>query len=292
VATSGDRGTSLRRVLVLVLLAVSPVPEFAYAQEPVHAAEQSIESGPQAIPAFGAMGSATERKQAFISFLTPMIESRNEWILDNRAFLETLRARLVAAQPVADEELVRLEALATHYGVEMGSDPTLATVDLLLFRGDIIPVSMVLAQAANESAWGTSRFAREGNNYFGEWCSVPGCGMVPAQRRQGLRHEVEAFESVEEAVHSYFRTLNRAAAFRRVRELRAEVRARGAPLHGEALLDGLHGYSAIGQAYIDDLRSIISFNRLYEFDVEPPHLPAARTQAARPREQVPLGSVE
>ena len=34
---------------------------------------------------------------------------------------------------------------------------------------DVIPVSLVLAQSAVESAWGSSRFAREGNNIFGEW---------------------------------------------------------------------------------------------------------------------------
>ncbi|HSG88523.1 MAG TPA: glucosaminidase domain-containing protein [Pseudomonadales bacterium] len=223
----------------------------------------------EAVPEFAAIDGAAARKQAFISFLIPMIEARNDWILDNRAFLEDLRERLAEAQLPTDGELARLTALATHYGVEMPAGPTADVVDLLLFRGDILPVSMVLAQAANESAWGTSRFAREGNNYFGEWCSVPGCGMVPAQRRQGLTHEVEAFDSVEAAVHSYFRTLNRAVAFRRVRELRAEVRARGAQPQADQLLDGLQGYSAKGQAYIDDLRSIISFNRLQAFDAAP-----------------------
>ena len=34
---------------------------------------------------------------------------------------------------------------------------------------DTIPVSLALAQAANESGWGTSRFALEGNALFGQW---------------------------------------------------------------------------------------------------------------------------
>ena len=33
-------------------------------------------------------------------------------------------------------------------------------------RMDIIPVSIAIAQAANESGWGTSRFALEGNAYL------------------------------------------------------------------------------------------------------------------------------
>ena len=36
-------------------------------------------------------------------------------------------------------------------------------------RMDIIPVSIALAQAANETGWGTSRFALEGNALFGQW---------------------------------------------------------------------------------------------------------------------------
>jgi Bax protein len=36
-------------------------------------------------------------------------------------------------------------------------------------RMDVIPPSLALAQAAVESGWGTSRFAREGNALFGQW---------------------------------------------------------------------------------------------------------------------------
>ena len=39
----------------------------------------------------------------------------------------------------------------------------------LKMRMDNIPVSIALAQAANESGWGTSRFALEGNALFGQW---------------------------------------------------------------------------------------------------------------------------
>ena len=38
-----------------------------------------------------------------------------------------------------------------------------------MFRMDMIPVSIALAQAAKESGWGTSRFALEGNAIFGQW---------------------------------------------------------------------------------------------------------------------------
>ena len=42
-------------------------------------------------------------------------------------------------------------------------------VNALLVRVDTVPASLALAQAAKESGWGTSRFAREGYNLFGYW---------------------------------------------------------------------------------------------------------------------------
>ena len=42
-------------------------------------------------------------------------------------------------------------------------------IDKLLLRVEIIPNSIVLAQAAIESGWGSSRFAQEYNALFGEY---------------------------------------------------------------------------------------------------------------------------
>ena len=240
----------------------------------------------EATPAFGEIAAGLPRKQAFISFMAPMIDAQNAWILDNRELLEDARNHLLQDLDLDADTRHRILSLASHYELTTSSsaqtpsgDATLAAVspahsphidlaliDRLLFRGDVIPPSLAIAQAANESGWGTSRFAREGNNFFGEWCLTPGCGMVPGRRTTSARHEVESFDTVEDAVRSYFRTLNKAAAFRRLRELRAAARVRGAPLSGEDLAAGLHSYSAIGQDYIDSLLAIISSNQLGDRD--------------------------
>ncbi|MFM9673737.1 glucosaminidase domain-containing protein, partial [Streptomyces galilaeus] len=81
-----------------------------------------------------------------------------------------------------------------------------------LRRVDIIPKELALMQAANESAWGTSRFARIGLNFFGQWCYSQGCGMIPNRRNSGAAHEVAAFKSVRDAVSSYFKNINTHAA--------------------------------------------------------------------------------
>jgi uncharacterized FlgJ-related protein len=59
----------------------------------------------------------------------------------------------------------------------------------------VVPVSLVLSQCAEESGWGTSRFAAEGNALFGQW-SWGGKGIKPEQQREGMGdYRIAAFES-------------------------------------------------------------------------------------------------
>ncbi|MDZ7825939.1 MAG: glucosaminidase domain-containing protein [Gammaproteobacteria bacterium] len=57
-----------------------------------------------------------------------------------------------------------------------------------LRRADEIPPSLVLAQAAAESAWGTSRFARMANNLFGQPRFTEGCGRWSGSAAPRGRH--------------------------------------------------------------------------------------------------------
>ncbi|KGE03047.1 hypothetical protein HRUBRA_02364 [Pseudohaliea rubra DSM 19751] len=126
---------------------------------------------------------------------------------------------------------------------------------------DVIPPGLALAQAAKESGWGRSRFAVEGNNLFGQWCFDPGCGIVPARRPEGSRHEVAAFDSVDEAIRRYMNNLNTHERYAPFRERRAALRARDTVLTGPALVAGLLGYSERGEVYLDELRAMMRQNR-------------------------------
>ena len=136
----------------------------------------------------------------------------------------------------------------------------------LIRRVDVIPTSLVLAQAANESAWGTSRFAREGNNIFGQWCFDEGCGLVPNRRGEDASHEVRAFASVEAAVRAYFRNLNTHPSYEDLRTLRASMRMQGLPLNSMVLARGLTRYSERGMDYVLELQDMIRINELRERD--------------------------
>jgi Bax protein len=141
-----------------------------------------------------------------------------------------------------------------------------AYLQRLLWRVDVIPPSLVLAQAASESAWGTSRFAQDGNNFFGQWCFKRGCGFVPASRRPTANHEVKSFASIEDAVHAYFMNLNTYPSYQYLRVIRQQLRNKEQPIDGISLSEGLGSYSERGDAYIKELRTMIYKNDLLTRD--------------------------
>jgi len=131
---------------------------------------------------------------------------------------------------------------------------------------DAIPPSLALAQSASESGWGTSRFAAEGNALFGQWST--GKGIVPAQQRTATHgdHRVAAFESTGMAVWSYALNLNTHAGYKEFRARRADVRRQGRRVRGTDVVDTMVHYSERGQAYVDELKTIIRQNRLAAAD--------------------------
>lgn len=221
------------------------------------------------LPDFSVHTDVAERKAAFFSFVYEFIEHENTRILALRGQLEPI-LRVVNDDDTAslsDRLRDRLVRIAEQYRLDIESMTEEEMARELELRVDIIPPSLVLAQAANESAWGTSRFAREANNLFGQWCFTEGCGLVPQRRIPGAVHEVRSFDSVADAVHAYYRNINTNATYEYLRELRHRMREEGQePLDSLALAYGLTRYSERGSEYITELQSMIRFNRLISLD--------------------------
>lgn len=188
------------------------------------------------------------RKSAFFDALRPIIREENRRIAE-------LRGKLIAAH-AAHETPAWVADVARSYKVKW----TGGEWDALLARVDTIPMMLVLAQAANESSWGRSRFAQQGNNLFGMWCYRPGCGIIPARREIGKTHEVAAYNTINASVRAYLHTINTVRAYAPLRKMRAGMRARGKRLDAVKLAGGLLRYSKRGQAYVDEVRSMIRVN--------------------------------
>ena len=193
-----------------------------------------------------------EKKLLFFRLLAPVVLYVNERILEERVRVEALSRR----QTLSPADQAWLRELAGHYQAPAGD-----TAELLR-RVDLIPPSLALAQGASESGWGTSRFADEGNSLFGQW-SWSG-GIKPSEQRTAAHgdHRIAAFESTGMSVASYALNLNTHASYRDFRVKREELRRRGQPVRGPDVVDTMIRYSERGQAYVNELKSLMRQNRL------------------------------
>lgn len=213
-------------------------------------------------PEFSQYAAGPERKQVFFDYFAPIIAQENQKILEQREQILALQTK----EELASRDVSFLKEIAKQYYIDEFDTDNAAHWLTLLRRVDYIPPSLALAQAANESAWGTSRFATQGNNYFGQWCFSEGCGLVPKSRGEGQSHEVAAFDSAQESVERYLLNLNRHDAYVKLRKIRETIRDNENQLKGPALLPGLEKYSERGKHYMEELNDMISFNKLLNYD--------------------------
>jgi Bax protein len=204
------------------------------------------------------------RKDAFVSILLPLVLKTNETILAERAKLLALEDKKRLGQPFDGAERLWLEALAERYGVpeSVAQEWDLAA---LKRRVDKVPPSLALAQAAQESGWGTSRFAHQGKALFGQHTSSRSDVIVPARARDAS-YPIKRFIDLEKSVAAYMHVLNSGAAYSAFRTQRAHLRELNKPLDGYALARWVTRYSERGDAYVRNLRSIIRSNDFGDFD--------------------------
>lgn len=208
------------------------------------------------------LNSSKRKKRVFFQSLLPMVLLANAEINRERQILLELDRLLSNGSALPESDLHLLKTLAKRYGVKNALQNPRKTLNQLKLRIDIIPADLALAQAANESAYGTSRFSQLANNLFGEWTFTPGAGIVPKGRPEGEIYEVRRFNSLLDSVRSYQKNLNTHSAYRPFRELRAAARAIEQEPAGKELANGLLRYSTRREAYIKDLQSLIKQNRL------------------------------
>ncbi|WP_037470672.1 glucosaminidase domain-containing protein [Shewanella waksmanii] len=197
------------------------------------------------------------KKMVFFRLMAPLILVANEKVLAER--------KIAQAAQLADTQLI---GLAEKYRIKTASTTQLTEPErqILLSHIDIIPPSLALAQAAEESGWATSRFTVEGNAFFGQW-DFSGNGMIPKQQRKELgNYGLARFDTPLASVEGYVLNINRNAAYEKLRTLRAELRQQSLPITGMELATTLDKYSERGQAYIDGIRSMIDFNKLQQVD--------------------------
>jgi len=206
----------------------------------------------------GSVAPVDRRKALFLKAVLPAILFVDARILEQRRFVESVRGRVKSGRRLDDGQQSKLARLADCYGVEADD------IDGLLRHVDIVPPALGLAQAAIESRWGTSRFARDGNAILGQHTTSKN-GIAPT----GIRNasfRVRSFGHLPESVAAFVHNLNTHPAYRAFRALRARLRRDDRRIDSLALAGTLLRYSERRSDYVDEVRAVIRGNRLAPFD--------------------------
>jgi len=249
-----------------------PPPAYAAPRRtPLHTAQRPALQTPESAakpsppersePPLAADLSGDSHKQRFFNKLLPLVTHENERLLGLRRELSDLQNARASGSRLQESRLSWLRELADDYRVE-GITATDELIEALLDRVDVVPAGLALAQAANESAWGTSRFAEEGNNLFGTWTYDTDNGIKPKRRAAGKTHLVRRYESLEASLRDYVQNLNSHPAYQPFRERRAAQRAKRQPLSALHLAAGLTAYAENGAEYVELIQSMIRSNKL------------------------------
>ncbi|GLQ05216.1 glucosaminidase domain-containing protein [Sneathiella chinensis] len=201
-----------------------------------------------------------EKKRLFLSVALPLVLKVNEEITSRRnRLVQIVRAR-IAGHELSEGDASWLKNTASYYE----TSPT-KTAELLE-RIQPVPVSLALAQSIEESGWGTSRFAREGNALFGQRVWAQGNGIVPHGRADGQKYEVKTFATLEQSIREYVHNLNSHPAYAEFRDERSRLLIGNDTASGYELADSLLSYSERGEDYVETIRSLMEVNRLTQFD--------------------------
>ncbi len=193
-----------------------------------------------------------KRMQKFTDMMLPSILlARKKMLLERQNILELSAA--VQNGLATEHDSISLEKIKKQFKSR--------TIDEVLKRLHPHPVSIILAQAAIESGWGTSRFCKEANNIYGIWSYNSKEKRIKAsESRDGNNIYLRKYDSLFDSTYDYLITIARANAYRQFREAR---------LHSDnpyRLIWYLSNYSEKRYEYVRTLRNVIEFNDLHKYD--------------------------
>lgn len=208
------------------------------------------------------MDDNAKQKEEFIRYMKGLVDKSNEEIRKDREFITGFFTKAVpdAFRGLNQQNVGYLIALRNKYGVE-----NLFDRDEYYKRIDVIPVSLAIAQAALESGWGKSRFAREANNLFGHW-TYSGVGLMPQNRLPGKTHMIRIFSSLQKSVNGYMLNLNTNIAYEDFRNRRLKARNEGKNYTGMEAAKTMINYSELKGEYIKMVQEMIEQNNLAIYD--------------------------
>ena len=198
----------------------------------------------------------SRRKEIFLSSILPLVVKSN---------LDILNDRKILCEAIKNKDNKKKEEIAKKHYIDLSKIEKLMIDNTLIRKIDIVPISLVMAQAAAESGWGTSRFALEGNALFGQWTWDKSKGIQP-KFASDQKAAVRKFETLSDSVKSYLLNLNTHIAYSSMRAKRNRDCNQEKLISGYELANWMGNYAITRDEYIKLLRLIIKKNNLVLLD--------------------------
>ena len=198
----------------------------------------------------------SRRKEIFLSSILPLVVKSN---------LDILNDRKILCEAIKNKDNKKKEEIAKKHYIDLSKIEKLMIDNTLIRKIDIVPISLVMAQAAAESGWGTSRFALEGNALFGQWTWDKSKGIQP-KFASDQKFAVRKFETLSDSVNSYLSNLNTHIAYSSMRAKRNRNCNQKKLISGYELANWMGNYAITRDEYIKLLRLIIKKNNLVLLD--------------------------
>lgn len=207
---------------------------------------------------------SVKQKEVFIGYVKELVDKGNQEIEEEREVVTRFftQAMTDAFRGLGQKNIGKLIALRNKYSIT-----DLFDREAYYKKIDTVPLSLAIAQAALESGWGKSRFAREANNIFGHW-TYSGVGLMPQNRAEGKTHMIRIFGSLQKSVNGYLLNLNTNSAYEDFRQMRYETHKEGKVFDGKMAASTMINYSELKREYIKMLLEMMEQNGLFAYDTK------------------------
>jgi len=194
-----------------------------------------------------------EKKKKFFDMLLPSVMVAAFGINETRKELEQISMRIKNGDSVSKKDSLFLEK-------QLDSWKARNVDDLLNVKMVTRPNSIMLAQAAVETGWGSSRFFVSANNTFGVWSFSSEESRVKAREtRSGKPVYVRKYDNLSMSIIDYYKVIAR-GPYSEYREQRVES---DDPYE---MVDYLFRYSEVGREYTQRLKIVMRKSGLEKYD--------------------------
>jgi Bax protein len=197
---------------------------------------------------------AQEKKQKFFDMLLPSILVAAHEIKEARVKLQEISRSMEKGEQPSPHDQNFLNNLFQEWEAEDISE-------LLNEKMVIHPSSIMLAQAALETGWGSSRFFTRANNTFGIWSfDAEEPRMRARETRKGKAVYVKKYNNLHESIIDYYKLIAK-GPYEKYRL--ASAAAENKPYE---MVKHLNRYSELGEEYVKRLRLVMKQSQLEKYD--------------------------